>query len=339
MTRSMRLKNLDWIRAIASVAVVAIHYHAIPRAWLDPVLSPAALVNGYFLRLAMPMFVLVSLVLYASKPRSMSDLRQKMLAYGRMAVLWPVIFYLCSGGFPLLMSSFVRMMKSVVASPWELVYLVSSGFETVFYFFVLMLPLFVVLHVLMQKNTRTALSFLILSLLLLAALPHIADGRWAVFYSPLNFVVYVPAALLIVRWPGLLRPKAIPVGLAFLLAGICLAVAECIFMIEGARPFMDGYSKVSLPFLAVGVVLASMKLASSPRAIDFSANHSLQLYLFHTCLFSVVGTMNSILWKVLGDGGVFLFGASAFLMAVMLSYVLSYFIAPLVFQARIYRMN
>jgi surface polysaccharide O-acyltransferase-like enzyme len=63
----MRLKSvppkrqfhgIDWIRALASVAVVALHYHAIPSGLTSGPDADAVwqIVNGYLLRLAVPLF-------------------------------------------------------------------------------------------------------------------------------------------------------------------------------------------------------------------------------------------------------------------------------------------
>lgn len=333
---SVHYCNIDWIRAISSIAVVALHYHAIPVNQIADTASTGSLINGYILRLAVPLFMLVSIFLFTSKERNSQYLTQKIKQLLFFALIWPVFFYVLNGGLLSYVKKIIDVTKEIKDSPLLLFYYFFTDMETVFYFFISLPVVLVVALLLQSRTTEFIIGALMLSILAIAVLPFMSQGSLATFYNPINFIPYAPIAILINRYRKLIMIKKTRIGLLLLLIGCLLIIVEVNIDKLITINLIDGYTKNSLVALSTGVLLISLSTDKTNRLIAFMSKHSLPLYLFHTCLYALVGTICNIFFTKLLHIPATYNHMYAWLIAVVLCYLISRFIAPRMLIPSIY---
>lgn len=103
--------------------------------------------------------------------------------------------------------------------------------------------------------------------------------------------------------------------------------------------FINGYTKTSLIFLSIGLLLISLSTKEPNKIVVFMSEHSLPLYLFHTCLFSLVGTITNILFVKFMHISSLYINIFAWLTAIVLCYLISKFIAPRILISAIYKIG
>lgn len=228
------------------------------------------------------------------------------------------------------------MAKEIKDSPLLVFYYLFTDLETVFYFFI-SLPLILIIAFLLQsRTTKYNIGILILSILAIAILPFINHGSLASFYNPINFIPYAPAGLLLNRYREILFIKKIRFGLLLLLVGCFLAILEINIESLLTIGIIDGYTKNSLVFLSTGIFLISQSTQKANRFIRFMSRNSLPLYLFHTCLFGLVGTICDIFFRKLMHIPASYNHNYAWLIAIALCYLIAKFIAPRILLPSIY---
>lgn len=339
MNDRVHFSNIDWIRAIASIAVVAIHYHVIPLDQTANIASIGNLTDGYILRLSVPMFMLVSIFLFTSKERNASYLLKKTKTLLFLAFTWSFIFYALNGGLLAPIEKIVHISKEVKNSPEILLHYFFSDLETVFYFFISLYVVLVIAFLLQNRSTKLIITSLMLSVLTVAILPFIYQGSLATFYNPINFIPYAPAAILINRYRAVVFQKKLQIGSGCLLLGLLMIFVELTIALQTNINFINGYTKTSLIFISVGLLLISLSTKKPNKIVAFMSEHSLPLYLFHTCLFSLVGTITNILFVKFMHISSLYINTFAWLTAIVLCYLISKFIAPRILIPAIYKIG
>src|SRR5688500_12194635 len=105
--RSDRVVGIDYLRAFFSACVVAVHLNYLfpslifdKRRYAEHAFGASDLVNFYVLCLAVPVFVLISTYLYATKPTDTAGLGRRLWRIVRLLVFWSVLFQVYyNGGF------------------------------------------------------------------------------------------------------------------------------------------------------------------------------------------------------------------------------------------------
>lgn len=331
----IHFSNIDWIRALSSIAVVAIHYHVIQTGGIA---STGNLIDGYILRLSVPMFMLVSIFLFTSKERNADYLLKKTKTLLFLAFTWSFIFYTLNRGLLSPIEKIIHISKEVSNSPELLIHYFFSDLETVFYFFISLYVVLVIAFLLQNRSTGLIITALILSVLTVGILPFIYNGSIATFYNPLNFIPYAPAAILINRYRDVFFQKNLQIGSGCLLIGLLMILVEIAMALQTNINFINGYTKTSLIFLSIGLLLISLSTKKPNKIVAFMSEHSLPLYLFHTCMFSLVGTITNILFVKFMNVSAYI-NTFNWLTAIFLCYFISRFIAPRILIPAIYKVG
>ncbi len=328
--------NIDWIRALSSVAVVALHYGAIPPALLTDLTSPWALFNGFVLRLAVPLFMMVSVFLFAGKPRDRDYLIKKVKYLLFLALVWSMIYLVAKGGLLTYFKKITFVLKEVKNAPSSMVYFLLTDLETVFYFFISLPIVLATTFVLQNKSTRIVVIFLLTSIATIGMLPFVKDGFFVKFYNPLNFIAFAPIGILVNRHYDYLMSKRWAFGGLLLFATVILGVGEAYVSELNAVNLVDGYTKNSLIALTTAVLLLTFTGRKTNKVISFMSKHSLPLYLFHSCLYGLVGTICDLFFTKLIGIDASNQHVYAWAVAVVLCYLISKFIAPRLLSPAVY---
>jgi surface polysaccharide O-acyltransferase-like enzyme len=287
-----RLVGIDYLRAIFSVCVVAVHLgYVFPSAIFDPeayqahTFSWSDLVNFYLLCLAVPVFVIVSTYLYALKPTDMAGLGRRVGRIVRLLVFWSVlyqVFFFTGYGVP----------KVIPRDPAGLGLYFLTGGDTVYYFFVSLAVVTVATHAAMRLPGPAVWSLFAISTAVVGVLPvlHRSTG-WIVLglhANPLNFLPLAFAGVGLARLSRKGAGRGLDrVGLGCLVLGAASALLDwtvyvdpCFFQVN--RFALPAYTRPSLVFLAVAVlVLAVRARPAGNRVVRFMARHSLAVYVLH----------------------------------------------------------
>ncbi len=289
-----RLAAMDYLRAVFSLCVVAVHLgHVLPSSIFDKdtftahVLTPSDIVNFYGLLLAVPVFFAISSYLFALKPYDWRGLGKQLVRASKLLVFWGLLL------------NVVRYYPRLLNADWlpadatSYVLYLFRGFNTVYYFFASLLLVTLATHFAKRWSTTWLVLAFGLSTALVAVMPLVSI-RTGVFelcsyWNPVNFLPYPFAATLIKRFheanPGWAVRLLVMGGLATAAVGTALLdwtiyVDAGFFTVnEYAVPT---YTRPSLVFLATLLLLLTVhSWPRENRVIAFMARHSLALYCLH----------------------------------------------------------
>ncbi|HKB02083.1 MAG TPA: acyltransferase family protein, partial [Gemmataceae bacterium] len=265
-TKDGRIVGLDYLRAIFSVCVVAVHLgYVFPSDIFDPdryaehTFTWSDLVNFYVLCLAVPVFVLISTYLYSLKPADTRALGRRLGRILRLLVFWSLafqIFFFTGYGFP----------KQIPRDPGRFALYLLTGGDTVYYFFVSLALVTVVTHYCQRLSDRAVWVLFATSTAVVGILPllHRETGYLVLGHhaNPLNFLPLAFAGLGLARlsragddrtldWVGL---AALGLGVAAALLDWTTYVDPCFFKVN--RFALPAYTRPSVVFLAVAVLVS-----------------------------------------------------------------------------------
>ena len=322
-----RVVGIDYLRAFFSVCVVAVHLNYLfpslifdKRRYTEHAFGPSDLVNFYVLCLAVPVFVLISTYLYASKPTDTAGLGRRLWRIVRLLLFWSVLFQVYYQGG-------IAAVKNIPRERDELALYLMSGGGTYYYFFEALAIVTVVTHAATRLSGRVVWGLFAASTVLVAVLPLLHKELHYRFLAhhanPLNFLPFAFAGVGLARLTaaGADRSRGL-VGLGCLLLALPAAVLDwtayvdrCFFEIN--QYAIPAYTRPSLVLLAVAVlVLALRSRVPSNPVVRFMAVHSLGVYCLHPFFVDI----KFKLIEVLGLGEV---GAALVPWAIVLG--LSYF--------------
>jgi surface polysaccharide O-acyltransferase-like enzyme len=287
-----RVSGIDYLRAVFSVCVVAVHLGYISpstifdtTAYITHTFSWSDFVNFYVLCLAVPVFVLISTYLYSLKTPTAGGLWRRLGRITKLLVFWSVayqIFFYTGYGFP----------KLIPREPARLVLYILSGGGTVYYFFVSLIVVTAVTHASRRLPLATLAMLFGVSTLTVGVLPllHRSTGMigLAMYANPLNFVPFAFAGVVLARLNAAGATRTID------------RIAWCSLALAGATAVLDwtvyvdpcffevnlfalpAYTRPSLIFLGIAVVVCAICVnPPSNRVVSFMARHSLAVYCLH----------------------------------------------------------
>jgi peptidoglycan/LPS O-acetylase OafA/YrhL len=335
MQHQEHLRNIDWIRAICSILVVALHYDLIAPSSTINGLTPEIWLRNYVMGVAVPLFMLVSLFLMTRKKRELAYLKQRSQKLLFIGIIWPFIYYTCNSGIIGYVERIILSVKEMKELPLRFFYYVFSNIDTIYYFFVSLLIVVVVSFYLQNKSNKFIYCCLAINLIIIAILP-LTNIEISVVYNPMNFLPYAPIAILINRNFDKLIKQKVKFGLALLIIGLFLMLLEVEIASNTGILFIEGYTKNSLVFLATGIFVLSFAIQSTNKTIKFMSEYSLALYLIHPCMFRLAGTISNIIFiKALKLTPAYI-SVGSFMVAMSLCYVVAKFIMPRILHPAIY---
>ncbi len=287
-----RIDGIQWLRAILSLFVVVWHLGGAGKTalWDDRYLQHQAnvsdLISFQILLLAVPGFMLISNYLLAVAHPNADIAWKRTQRVIVLLLFWPLAFTLYQTGWGGVVAAWPQTAERAI------VYVLTGG-HTVFYFFVSLLLTYGVTLLAMNVSTTVNIALLVASTGAVAAAPLAAiaygNAELAAYWSPLNFLPYSFAGLIILRLfgPDSPRLRASGVALALIAAGIAIAWLEwpsyrnaVFFQTEGVA--YPAYARASLVLHASALLIVMIHWAPRPPAvIEFMATHSLALYCLH----------------------------------------------------------
>jgi peptidoglycan/LPS O-acetylase OafA/YrhL len=290
--RTERYIGLDYLRAFFSVCVVLVHLGYVSRSiifskdfYLAHTFTVSDFINFYLLLLAVPVFFLISNYLFYRKPQDSLVLSAYLKRIAKIAGFWIVLHII----FKYKGWDFIH---SLPKSSMHLAYFIMSGGNTIYYFFISLIGLTVITHLCKRLNIFHVLVLFIITTLFVSILPvlSVKTGHYALiaYWSPLNFLPYPFAAILVFHIAGLDRAKMKPIYMiaaGFLI--LLLVVADwTIYINKGffnvAVFALPAYARPSLVFIGMAALYCAVKLDFKGDSISlFMSNNSLALYCLH----------------------------------------------------------
>jgi len=333
-----RLFGIDYLRAFFSVCVVAVHLgYVFPSLIFDKERYPehtftaSDFVNFYVLCLAVPVFVLVSTYLLALRPATDQVLLRRLGRMGRLLVFWTVlyeVFFYTGYGF----------VKRIPHEPTDLALFVMSACNTVYYFFLCLMLVTAVAHLVRQAPGVTVWGLFAASTLVVGALPLVQRATGNLFpahhANPLNFLPFAFAGVGLGRLSAAGAGRTLDrIGLGCLLLAAAAAVLDwtvyvdpCFFKVNQFA--IPAYTRPSLVFLAVAVVVLAVRGRwSGNRVVGWMSRHSLGVYCLHPFFLPIQFKMVQT-WHLTGWGDLLLPLALVLALSYVGSAVMPLFVRP-----------
>lgn len=288
-----RIFGLDYLRAFFSICVVVIHLDYLPTSpTFDPTsLSIRAFPRSdfavyYILKLAVPVFILISCYLAAMKAGTPGALRRQLSKVAHLLIFWAILYKTCA----LSLEGVVRSIPH--DGPGLAAYVITAG-HTIYYFLVSLLLMLPIAHRAACLSTAANAALFCLAVAVVAALPIVAKSTgcaWLIHYAnPANFLPYPFAAAFIRQFAGgRARRIRIAIG-SFILAAPCALLDSTLyrdaFFFQANKSPIPDYARPSVVFLSIGAFLAALLVRSRPgKIVAFMSRYSLALYCIHPFL-------------------------------------------------------
>lgn len=303
-----RIEGIEWLRAAMSICVVAWHLAGGGRSlifsdrFVEHSFTLSDLVNFHILLLAVPTFVLISNYLLARCNPDAATALHRVRRVGLLLLFWPFMMMLFRGGW----DGFVADVPSTVND--ALVYILSAG-DTVYYFFVSLL----ITNGLTILSNRLSLSINVAlfaaSVVGVGVVPFVSIAYdWpmlSAFWSPINFIPYSFAAIVVWRFVGKDSPPIRAVNAAAVLVFIGCVSAALEWRFYANAVFFPGqyfnfpaYTRPSIILFSVAIFVAALRVRRRvPRVVGAMAKYSLALYCLHMFL---VTPMRALLQRSVG---------------------------------------
>lgn len=287
-----RIDGIEWLRAIMSVFVVAWHLGGggTSLIWTDDwprhVFTASDFVNFHLLLLAVPSFMLISNFLLAMIQPDAATVWRRAQRIGALLLFWPLLYLIYLRGW-----SGVAADLPNTAGGW-LAWVLTAG-RTIYYFFVAVL----ITYGLTLFATPLSTGLNVLLLVVTSAAVGIAPLATAAFdwpylsayWSPINFIAYPFAAVVIVRLLGRDAPlvRAVAAAVLLIALGVALAAAEWRFyphasLIPGQSYAFPAYTRPSLIAISMALLIVAIRIdLGLPAIVGFMARYSLAAYCLH----------------------------------------------------------
>lgn len=243
-------------------------------------------VNFHLLLLAVPTFVLISNFLLVRARPAPPLVARRALRIGVLLLFWPPLLLIFQGGW----AGFWAGVPGDLDG-WPL-YLLTAG-DTIYYFFVALVLTYGLSFQAARLPTAANLVLFVLALLAVGLAPLVSmKYDWpglCAFWSPLNFLPYPFAGVLVLRLCDRGTSVARALGLAAILALCASAVAVLEWRAFPDAVFFAGqyvnfptYTRASLVLLAIAIFVLALRVdRPAPVAVAFMARHALALYCLH----------------------------------------------------------
>lgn len=287
-----RIDGIQWLRAILSVFVVIWHLGGAGRTalWDDRFLQHSVnasdILSFQVLLLAVPGFMLISNYLLAAANSDENVAWKRAQRVIILLLFWPLALTLFQSGWGGVVAEWPRTPEAAI------VYMLTAG-HTIFYFFVALLLTYAVTLVSVRLPTFAVLALFAAATIAVAAAPAAAIAwhmAWlGAYWSPINFLPYAFAAVVIVRLlgPEADRGRATLVALALVVVGAMVAATEWQFYRHGIfhqteQVSYPTYTRASLVLHATALLVLAIHWAPrAPAFVEFMAKHALALYCLH----------------------------------------------------------
>lgn len=235
------IPGISWLRALLSVAVVTWHMNSFGKSlifdnkeYLRHVFTLSDLIYFQVLLLAVPTFFLISCYLYARKNPPLHYYTKQISRFAIFAVFWT----LAAGIWVDLVLGRELPSLSSMSLQSFIIIIISAG-NTPYYFFVSLIILTTITHIFSRLSTMINVIMFISTCLLIFILPEITMTyrlyTLSAYWSPLNFIPYPFAAILLARDELLLvkRNRHMWAITALLVTSILLSFYEWRYYIDG----------------------------------------------------------------------------------------------------------
>lgn len=293
--KSDYLEGIDYIRAVMSVFVVFWHMGGggkslifSPENYSRHTFTASDFVNFNVLLLAVPSFIFVSTFLYALGGPNNANLKKRIRRTLILLTFWPLAFLKYTNSYHGLLNLYPSYWGSIAA-------IVLSAGKTVYWYFVSLIVCLLLTHLIARLQFRLQMIGFILSVIVLASLPVLTKRfdffPLSVYWSPLNFVPFCFAAVLVAQNLGYIQLKR-----SFLIGASI--VLYCLFSIiewnyavggiffHGQNFAIPAYTRTSLLFgvLALAIFPLTEPGIKSGPVIKNMARYALALYCIHPFL-------------------------------------------------------
>ncbi len=323
-----RIAGIDYLRALMSVCVVAWHMNiagssvTYPKAeYFQRSLTVSDIVNFHILLLAVPTFMFISNYLYARNGPSAAVLQKRLRRLLLLLTFWPLAWILYNKGYRGLFEIVPHSVSAFAVAVMQ------AGY-TIYYFFVSLMVCLLVTHWATALPARVQVGGFIVSTALLSVLPQLSStsGLHALsaYWSPLNFVPFSFAAVLVAKHRDYIRSKKTLLSVVLIVLSAALSKFEWHFS-AGDIFFPDGgyaippYTRSSLVFAVLAICIVAVESSIKDNVmIRFMAKYSLALYCLH--LF-VMEPMKRLVSRISQDH--LIVTSVSFVLVIMASYAIA----------------
>lgn len=287
-----RIDGIQWLRAILSIFVVVWHLGGTGKTplwdnrYLQHTVNISDVLSFQVLLLAVPGFMLISNYLLAAAHPDREIAWKRTQRVIVLLLFWPLALTLFQTGWGGVVAEWPKNFAQAI------VYVLTAGY-TIFYFFVALLLTYGVTLLAMNLPTSVNVALLAASTAIVAAAPIGAIAyRYpdlAAYWSPLNFVPYSFAGIVILRLfgSGADRSRATWFAVALLAFGVVAAGIEWQTYRHGIfhqteQVSYPTYTRASHVLHAMALLIVMIHWAPPvPEFVEFMAKHSLALYCLH----------------------------------------------------------
>lgn len=293
--KNHHIEGIDYIRAVMSVFVVVWHMRGGGESLIfskaeyhQHVFTGSDFVNFNVLLLAVPTFIFVSNFLYVLGGVNNTRLKKRLKRILILLTFWTIAYLKYTNNYHGLLKLYPNYLSSFVA-------IVLSAGNTVYWFFVSLMVCFLITHLIAKLKLRLQIFGFVLSIIILASLPEVTKMfeffPLSVYWSPINFVPYSFAAVLVAQNMGYVRlRRTILTTFSILLFGLFsifewnCSVGGIFFL--GQEFAIPAYTRSSLLFgvLALTIIPTTSQGIKSNSIIKYMAKYSLALYCVHPFL-------------------------------------------------------
>ena len=286
------------MRAIMSIFVVVWHMGGVGRSlifsknhYLEHTFTVSDFVNFHMLLLAVPTFIFISNFLYALGEVNNTTLRKRLKRILILLTFWPIALIIFLNGYHDLSKLLPHSLSS-----FAIIMLTAGG--TIYYFFVSLIVCILITHLIAKLTFRLQIFGFVLSIIFLASLPELTRMLdfypLSAFWSPLNFIPYPFAAVLIAKNIDCVRlnmkilmSASIVLFVLFSIFEWNYSVGEIFFPGQGYA--IPAYTRTSLLFGVIALALVAIEpRIKSNGIIKYMAKYSLALYCLHPFLIEPV---------------------------------------------------
>jgi len=289
--------------------------------YLDHVFTFSDFVNFHVLLLAVPTFVFMANFLYVSRGISTANLRRRLKRVLILLTFWPIAFIIFRSGYHGLLQLFPRSLGSFAVT-------VLTAGHTIYYFFVSLIMCLLITHLIAHLNLRFQIWGFVLAIILLASLPILTKmtGFYplSAYWSPLNFIPFPFAAVLIAQNMEYVRSKKILLISASLALSVLLSVLEWHYAVgeiffPGQGYAIPAYTRASLLFsVTVLAMIATEPGIKSNGICTYMATYALALYCLHPFL---MGPITRLVARITPNGIFLRYGS--IILVILSSYALA----------------
>lgn len=292
-------------------------------------------INFHLLLLAVPTFIYMSLILFASKTQTCSTLLTKVKDIMVLFIFWGLVIHIWQGGVS-------NLLKLIPASISDILNLVFTGGGTIYYFFTSLTIATVITFVVTKLSYKSQLIGLAVSVVFIILLPYFTIltniSEMSSYWNPLNFLPYCFASVLLVKNKEKLK---INKYLFLILVVLSVGFSKLEWTFYTDKIFFPGqgyafpaYTRISLLFSSSIFILLFLNIKVRSNAfITFMSDNSLGLFILHPFFLGFSKRLASILISK----NQIIENSISLIITILLSYSVSVILRKYVFKKTIFK--